>query len=258
MSKPGRTAKNLPQFLDNQLKSYAIAAGATGVALLALAQPSGAEVIYTPAHAPIPSRYFPTYLDINGDGIPDFRFNNFAESGSHDASDFLYVDALTGGVITVSPGFASALPKGELIGPSGQFVHGTCFMAGTYLFAYFGRYVHNYYGPWNDVDNRFLGVSFSLDGETHYGWIRMNVNLGVVRDVRAIVTGYAYESVANAPIRAGQASGNAESDGNNADESVALPQSNAREVSLGMLAGGAIFHRHGGVPPYDYCRDQND
>jgi hypothetical protein len=257
VKKPGRTAKRLPQFLDNQLKSYAIAAGATGVALLALAHPSAAEVIYTPVHAPIPSRYFYSYLDINGDGIPDFGFINFAGSFSHAASDFLYVDPLTGGVITVSPGFASALPKGQLIGSSGQFVHGTCFMAGTYLFAYFGRYVHNYYGPWNDVDNRFLGVSFSLDGEVHYGWIRMNVNLGIVRDVRAIVTGYAYESVANAPIRAGQTSGSADSDSYDQPESLIQPNSR-RGASLGMLAGGAVFRRHGGVKPYDLCRAQHD
>jgi hypothetical protein len=235
--------------LDNQLKSYAIAAGATGVALMALTQPSAAEVIYTPAHAPIPSRYYPTYLDINGDGIPDFRFNNSSRSGSHYGSDFLFVDPLTGGVI-VSSGLAAALPKGELIGPSDQWVQEICFMAGTYVFGYFGRYVHNYYGLWNDVENRFLGVSFSLDGETHYGWIRMNVNLGKVLDIRAIVTGYAYESVANAPIRAGQTSGNAESDGNDAIA--------PRSMSLGMLAGGAVFHRHSGKSSYDYCGNKSE
>jgi hypothetical protein len=249
MSKLGRNAKKLPQILDNQLKSYAIAAGATGVALLALAQPSAAEVIYKPAHAPIPSRYFPTYLDINGDGIPDFRFNNSSRPGGHYESDFLFVDPLTGGVI-VSSGLAAALPKGALVGPSDQWVQGTCFMAGTYLFGYFGRYVHNYYGLWNDVENRFLGVSFSLDGETHYGWIRMNVNLGKILDVRAIVTGYAYESVANAPIRAGQTSGNAESNDNDAIA--------PRSMSLGMLAGGAVFHRHGGVSSYDYCGNKSE
>lgn len=258
MNKLGRTAKRLPQFLDIRLKSYAIAAGATGVSLLALAQSSTAEVIYTPAHAPIPSRYYPTYIDINGDGIPDFRFSNFAESFSHAASDFLNVDALTGGVIAVSPGSASALSKGELIGPSDQFVQGNCFMAGTYGFAYGNTYFHNYFGPWNDVNNRFLGVSFSLGGETHYGWIRMSVNLGIVRKVRAIVTGYAYESVANAPIRAGQTSGNADSDSD--DQSAALTPSNARRgASLGMLAAGAVFHRRGGaVKLYDLCRVQSD
>jgi hypothetical protein len=145
LNKVGRTAKKLPQFLDNQLKSYAIAAGATGVALMALAQSSSAEVVYTPAHAPIPSRYYPTYIDINGDGIPDFRFSNFAESFSHAASEFLNVDALTGGVIAISPGSASALSKGELIGPGGQFIQGNCFMAGTYVFAYEGFYFHDYF-----------------------------------------------------------------------------------------------------------------
>jgi len=248
-----RTAKRLPQSLDGQLKLYAIAAGAAGVGLLALTQPVEAEVIYTPAHAYIPSRYYPTYIDINGDGIPDFRFSNFAESFSHAASDNLNVEALTGGIIAISPGSASALPKGAVIGSSGQFGRGNCFMAGTYVFAYGNTYFHNYFGPWNDVESRFLGVSFSLGGETHYGWIRMSVNTLLFRKIRAVVTGYAYESVANTPIRAGQTSGNADSDSDDQPANLMQP-SMRRGASLGMLAAGSSAYPHGpATRAYEVC-----
>ena len=77
----------------------------------------------------------------------------------------------------------------------------------------------------------------------------MNVNLGKIQDIRAIVTGYAYESVANAPIRAGQTSGNAENNGNDAP----------RSMSLGMLAGGTVLNRNrGAVKSYDLCRAQSE
>lgn len=252
-----RTAKHLAQSLDTQLKLYAVAAGVAGVSLLALTQPAQAQIIYTSVHTYIPTRYYPTYLDINNDGIPDVRFSNFFGSFSHAASEFLQVEGLTGGIIALSAGSASALPKGAIIGPSGRFVKGNCFMAGTYAFAYGNTYFHDYFGPWNEVDNRFLGVSFSVGGEIHYGWIRMSVDTHLVRKVRAVVTGYAYESAANMSIKAGQTSGNSDDDDQttNDDRTVAPLQPGARtDASLGMLAGG---YRRGATRLYDVCRTQN-
>jgi hypothetical protein len=246
-----RTSKRLPRSLDSRLKSYAMAAGVTGVSLLALT-PAHAQIIYTSVHTYIPSRYYPTYLDINNDGIPDVRFSNFFGSFSHAASEFLQVEGLTGGMMALSAGSASALPKGAMIGPSGRFVKGNCFMAGTYALAYGNTYFHDYFGPWNDVNNRFLGVSFSVNGETHYGWIRMNVDTHVVRKVRAVMTGYAYESAADTPIKAGQTSGNSDDDSGDA---TMLQPSAFSGASLGMLAGGADY-RHSAIHLYDVCRTQ--
>jgi hypothetical protein len=65
-------------------------------------------------------------------------------------------------------------------------------------------------GPWggtnnNGVKNRYLGLKFTIDGETHYGWARLTVAKGKrgSQVVDAILTGYAYETVANKPLYAG-------------------------------------------------------
>jgi len=42
-------------------------------------------------------------------------------------------------------------------------------------------------GPWAGIYNRFLGVKFQISGQTHYGWVNV--------DMRSrTITGYAYET----------------------------------------------------------------
>jgi hypothetical protein len=50
---------------------YAVAAG---VGMLALAQPSEAKIVYTPANAQIGGTVGKLNLDLNNDGITDFEF----------------------------------------------------------------------------------------------------------------------------------------------------------------------------------------
>jgi hypothetical protein len=54
---------------------YALAAGAAGVGVLALAQPVEAKIVYTPAHRVIgPDMKY--LLDLNHDGLTDFTIAN--------------------------------------------------------------------------------------------------------------------------------------------------------------------------------------
>jgi hypothetical protein len=50
---PRKTA-NLSESIHQQLSMYALAAGAAGVGMLALAQSSEAKIVYTPAHKQLP------------------------------------------------------------------------------------------------------------------------------------------------------------------------------------------------------------
>src|ERR1039458_9779518 len=70
-----REAVKVPQSLHNSLALYALAAGATGVGVLALAQPAEGEVVYTPAHEVI-GRNQSFAIDLNHDGITDFTIQN--------------------------------------------------------------------------------------------------------------------------------------------------------------------------------------
>src|SRR4029077_3677693 len=53
---------------------YALAASAAGVGMLALAQPSQAKIVYTPANIQINVGGGLVYLDLNNDGVNDFQF----------------------------------------------------------------------------------------------------------------------------------------------------------------------------------------
>ena len=74
-SRPTRTPANLSESIHQQLNMYALAAGAAGVGVLALAQPVEAKIVYTPAHRVIgpDSKYL---LDLNHDGKTDFTIGN--------------------------------------------------------------------------------------------------------------------------------------------------------------------------------------
>ena len=77
-----RKTGKLRQSAQHDLTVYALAAGAAGVGVLALAQPSTAEIIYTSAHQTIrPNHRFA--IDLNHDGITDFTIQNiFRDGGS--------------------------------------------------------------------------------------------------------------------------------------------------------------------------------
>ena len=58
---------------------------------------------------------------------------------------------------------------------------------------------------------RYLGIRFQIDGQTHYGWARLNVKANrPEKDIGGLLTGYAYQTQPSTPILAGdQGNGNA-------------------------------------------------
>jgi hypothetical protein len=70
-----QTVINLPKQIGKQVNLYALAAGAAGVGVMALAEPAEAEIVYTPTHVNIaPNRT--VGLDLNHDGSVDFTIRN--------------------------------------------------------------------------------------------------------------------------------------------------------------------------------------
>jgi hypothetical protein len=89
-------------------------------------------------------------------------------------------------------------------------------------------------GPWKNAHDKYVGVTFLIDGETHYGWARIRIKAS-----KMLLTGYAYETAPNQPINTGQTA-----DGDRAD--IFGPQLNPseeetapRSYMLGWLAQGA-------------------
>jgi hypothetical protein len=235
MSNPtlcGRSAKELSQSLDHRLKIYAIAAGAVGAGFLASAQPAEAEIVYTQAHYELPISPDFQFVDLNGDGVPDVAFLHYTYGLSNSFNNTIKVDARKNGVVAIDVRYADPLPKGAIIGTSANFEGGIRSMARSHVIGY-SR--HRYTaGPWGDVANRYVGVSFEIGGETHYGWIRMTV-IDHKSPLRVLITGYAYETIANKSLRAGQTS----ADAVDAGTARSTPPAAIREASLGSLAAGA-------------------
>ncbi len=206
-----RATRELSASLVHQLNMYALAASAAGVAVLALATPAEAKIVYTRAHKRLaPNSHFS--LDLNHDGIVDFKFyrGSFIYRSSGGGPSIFIDDVGVNGAISgngaagYSPcsscASASALPAGTSVAQGRRF--GFTHMAGRAILPS----SIDCFGPWAFVKNRYLGFQFSIQGSMHYGWARLNVGC-TLRGVNALLTGYAYETIANKPIITGRTKG---------------------------------------------------
>lgn len=203
----GRTFTKLPRSLDERLRCYCLASVAAGVGVMALAEPSAqAEIIYTPVQKSLLFENW-TKVDLNHDGISDISF--LRESSNYKVLDRTVLAAAAqsqGGVVgylVSGHQYGSALPKGAPIGPKRAFLNRDVVLVRTEISRYFCCNTV-YAGQWRDVSEKFLGVRFPIDGEIHYGWVRLSIG-GSAR-LQGVITGYAYETVANQPIAAGETS----------------------------------------------------
>jgi hypothetical protein len=227
----------LPGSVRQQVNLYALAAGAAGVGMLALARSAEAKIVYTPAHIKIAPNSTVS-LDLNHDGKNDFTFKNVLSISSNAPSfrsDRLSIIAANTNQVAGLARYASALVAGVKIGTSAAFSGGSLSMAfgmdqGGSLYCD---------GKWNSVQNRYLGMKFTIAGQTHFGWARLNTRCDLYK-VESVLTGYAYETVAGEAITTGQTKDDSDQAGalSNIDFS-ALQSPAARQAGLGMLALGA-------------------
>jgi hypothetical protein len=223
MKQPNRAPSQLSQSLHRRLNAYALAASAAGVGMLALAQPAGAKIVYTATHQKIqPNGTLD--LDLNNDGVIDFKFVNYPSFERRTAE--LQVDAVRtsqNAVWQTQQGSASALSAGILIGPNHRFRTGDggAGMAGWASVYGSGTW---FFGRWQHARDRYLGFKFAVNGKKHYGWARLNVTAHKHGSVTGTLTGYAYETIPNKPIIAGKTHGK--------DDIAVQP------ASLGVLAAG--------------------
>ncbi len=212
MKGPARTrdAAQLSASLTRQLSQYALAASAAGVGMLVLAQPTEAKIVYTKTNESVHKHGSFVNIDLNHDGKVDFKV----------AMEFNYATTWLSAVPV--PGdrvagyetggwghsyvLAYALLRGVDVGSGVAFVSGGGIMAGRTLK---GQSSGVCWGKWNDVKRRYLGLEFLIKGQVHYGWARLNescMKTGM-NGVKALLTGYAYETIPNKPIITGKTKG---------------------------------------------------
>lgn len=238
MRRPSRSRRTvkLSDSVQRHLNMYALAAGAAGVGMLALAQPAEARIVYTPANKHIaPNQTLP--LDLNHDGINDFSFQDpYSFDGNSGGGTLKLAPAKAGNRAWVSGGYAAALAAGVRVGPARPFAPGTKPMARVFVTPSSTPNTRGY-GPWQKATKRYLGLKFLISGKIHFGWARLTVKAqagGVV----ATLTGYAYETVPNKPIVTGRTEGPDE-DRSLGQANVSFGTSGRESASLGMLAQGS-------------------
>jgi hypothetical protein len=201
-----RAIVRLGKTIEKSLAGYVAAAMAAGVGVLALGQPAEGKIIYTPTNVRITNGL---KLDLNHDGVTDFTFQTSFFRGTStfcpcstnrikpaQSENQIWGKKMRGPLSSYFPG-ASALASGVNIRESKQLRVSNTFMCNDSQ--KFGQW-----GAWWNVQEGFLGLKFYLQGQAHYGWARANVGSGCAT---ATLTGYAYETVPNKPIKAGKTSG---------------------------------------------------
>ncbi|SFN54933.1 Por secretion system C-terminal sorting domain-containing protein [Bizionia echini] len=186
------TSKNL----TNRLSKY----GALSVAIAGVANANG-QIVYTDiADVTLDGTNVSYALDLDNNGVQDYLLRVNPTSGT----PFAFIIPVTGsyynsnGVVGFSSGpynYPSNLANGENIANTSPFMATS--QRGDLNFngcAYSGS-------QFCDGMDGFLGFSFDISSNTHYGWARVQVSSDATT---MIIKDYAYNSVADAPINAGQ------------------------------------------------------
>ena len=194
------------------MAQYSIAAAVAGVSVLALAAPAAGEVVVTKKTIPVPlstdGTLEPIKISIANNGIDNFQLT--LSSTSLQVYRFLLADGVspqdelrvgTGPAFNV---YLGALRRGERI--LGRTVAITWALSRRILWR---RATEIFFGSWGgNPKNRYLGVRFPINGQTHYGWIRLTVTTNPdphTPVMSATITGWAYETVPSKAIAAGTA-----------------------------------------------------
>jgi len=233
-SKPSTERKSevISANLEKHLKSYALVA-ATGAGLMALSTPANAAVVYTPTKITLLNGQ--VNVDVDGDGVTDFTLVDQDKLLPLVSSNrMLGVKGPTGAAVVKGNGGAAAMMMNSIIssGRSFQAINKARGRMASVGYKCVGSSNSNCVsfvaGPFKQVKNKYLGFKFTISGQTHYGWARLNVDYTYQNGGNSIInvylSGYAYESVPGMSIKAGQTTGVSEAQA---------------PGSLGQLARGA-------------------
>jgi hypothetical protein len=232
--------------LDKNLLAIGAAVAAAGISILASAPRAEAKIVYTPAHVQV-TNFLP--LDLNHDMVIDFglKVNGTAHSSVSGSIWFAY-GSQPGNLVVLRDGrdgYVAALRAGVRVGGASAPLKfgGVGTMAQRVsICSTNNKCTTTFKGPWANggkgVKNRYLGLKFQIKGKTHYGWARLDIGPGVDGRLSGLLTGYAYETIANKAIVTGQKKS---TDDSNIEQSnpAALTVPTPKPATLGALAMGA-------------------
>lgn len=156
---------------------------------------ANAQIIYTDVSPDslVSSQY---ELDLNNDGTPEFLIEKILDGGIDvvQVSGISNQDSVAGfyvGFPTELP-YPYALSSATIIGSQTHLVEGGV-MGGNHPLIMDDA-------VWPEGINRYLGLRFSINGEAHYGWVKIKISVDYVAFT---VLEYAYNATAGEPINSG-------------------------------------------------------
>ena len=162
------------------------------IAMLFVANTSNAQIVYTNVIPDFAGSSANSYtLDLNNDLINDFSIN--IASGSVIFS-----------VFNLNQFSGANHPTIFYIGPY-AYSSGTSIDASLSSWSSGSSGIMSISGDgfWNNASDKFVALKLKVGSNTYYGWVRLDVNSTASAFV---VKDYAYNSIANQPILAGQTS----------------------------------------------------
>jgi len=172
--------------------------GAVLASLFFFVTPGHAEIVYKDIYVYMVDKG--TYsFDLNGDGITDFTLTMTLHQVGCPCSITAVETPAQGNGAESMP-----LQAGAQIGPNETFDKAAQTIAS---FNYLCDGHMSYSGPWLKGQIGYLGFSFLIFGQPHYGWAAVEFNVITMfgpPKLIAVLTGYAYETVPGMPISAGQ------------------------------------------------------
>jgi hypothetical protein len=187
---------------------YAVAASAVGAGMLGRSSTAEARIIYIPANVTI-ANGSPLAFSFGRSAEVEFTFGTAFSSfdGSSGVFQLSIRPANQKNRIWGTGGYASALQTGVMVGPNAKK-----FQVGHDLMGV--RIWHccdlkpqssTSWGQWFKVQQGYLGLKFVFPDGAHYGWARLSLEYAWPGYVK--LTGCAYETVPNKPIKTGKTKG---------------------------------------------------
>lgn len=155
----------------------------------------------------------PILLDLNNDGNVDFNFSSVLLEENDKPYMYLYVRGdsrsrnqlivRSNPELTLAAYWANPMDRGAEINssPPSDCKWNEQLTKGFFIGIMDDGVNKVYSGEWLATGDRFLGLRFTINGNYHYGWIRVSHTEG---EDRLMVKDYAYSKEAGKSIKAGQ------------------------------------------------------
>src|SRR6202011_5885950 len=203
---------------ENAIAAYALAAGAAGVATLALVTPAEATPVCKTLSAEL--TYTATFaFDPANQPVAPFNiaqsYHTFSTLTSTGVNRGFFTRNLPGAEVVVSSkGLVTDLALGARIGPGGQFGKGRSYGLIFTFTPNSGATSHHHRGNLRFSQTNYFGFRFLISDQAHYGWVRLESTIirgGRTPSIDTKIMAYGYESTPNAAILAGSCSAIGES-----------------------------------------------